>query len=191
MSEMQSALERALQRAERIGKLSAEEARQQKEAKYIPAGRAIAERFLEHGHTVVLAGQLDKLEEGGRSIAIRTAISVLIEGIDIDDRALTERALEGIKTLGAESMLDVFKEISEIFDQYATQKRLWYNEHFSEMTAAIRERLVSLGISGSAVGEINIGNDPQWIQKQAELRSEFNARLGKSKASLSYAVRIF
>jgi len=190
MSEMQSALERALQRAERIGKLSPEEARQQREAKYIPAGRAIAERFLEHGHTVVLADQLDKLEEGGRSIAIRTAISVLIEGIDIDDRALTDRALEGIKTLGAESMLDVFKEISEIFDQYAAQKKRWYDEHCSEMTAATRERLVSLGISGSAVSAINIGNDPQWVQKQAELRSEFNARLGELRASLSRAVNV-
>jgi len=191
MSEMQSALERALQRAERIGKLSPEEARQQKEAKYIPAGRTIVERFLEHGYTVVLADQLAKLEDEGRPIAIRAALLALIEDIDIDDRALMERALEGIRTLSAESVLDVSEEISGIFDQYATQKRLWYNEHFSEMTAATRERLVSLGISGSAVGEINIGNDPQWIQKQAELRSEFNARLGKSKASLSYAVRIF
>jgi len=191
MSEMQSALERALQRAERIGKLSPEEARQQKEAKYIPAGRTIVERFLEHGYTVVLADQLAKLEDEGRPIAIRAALLALIEDIDIDDRALMERALEGIRTLSAESVLDVSEEISGIFDQYATQKRLWYNEHFSEMTAATRERLVSLGISGSAVGEINIGNDPQWIQKQAELRSEFNARLGESKASLSHAVRIF
>lgn len=190
MSEMQSALERALQRAERIGKLSPEEARQQKEAKYIPAGRTIAERFLEHGHTVVLADQLAKLEDEGRPIAIGAALLALIGGIDIDDRALMERALEGFKTLSAESVFDVSKEISEIFNQHAAQKKRWYDEHCSEMTAATRERLISLGISGSAVGEINIGNDPQWIQKQAELRSEFNAQLGELKASLSRAVNV-
>ena len=54
MGEMKSAFEKALERAEKLGKLSPEEMRGRKEAEYAPIGRAIADRYLRHGHNEIL-----------------------------------------------------------------------------------------------------------------------------------------
>lgn len=189
MGEMKSALERALERAEQMGKLSPEEMRKQKETEYTPIGEAIAQRFLEHGYTSILVEQLDKLGCEGKAIATRSALSTLIAGIDIENKSLTERALEGINGLkGSELTSNLTEEIVGLFDQYARQKKLWYEDHSEELGESVKQRLSELGISGSAVGEINIANNDQWTKKSEEFRLEFSAKLSRLKESFAQAV---
>ncbi|NQT73427.1 MAG: hypothetical protein HQ553_11775 [Chloroflexi bacterium] len=185
MDEMKSALERALERADRMGKLSPEEMQRQNEAKYVPAGEAIAQRFFEHGQISILAEQLDKLENEGKSIATRSALATLISNIDLENKDLTEKALEGIIGLqGSKTVADVADEVMKLFGQHSWQKKLWYEENAEEAGKEIKERMASAGILGNAVAGINTENDEEWAKKADELRSEFDARLSKMKQAL-------
>lgn len=189
MDEMKSAFERALERAERMGKLSPEEMQQQNEARFVPAGESIAQRFFEHGHISILAEQLDKLESEGKAVATRSALSTLIGSIDLDNKDITERALEGINGLKGSDAIGKFSEdIVDLFGQYAWQKKLWYEENAEDAGKEIKERMASVGIFGNAVAGINIENDDDWYRKSDELRSEFNSRLNVIKKALEQAL---
>ena len=189
MEEMKSALERALERADRMGKLSPEEMQRQNEAKYVPAGEAIAQRFFEHGHISILAEQLDKLENEGKAIAARSALSTLIESIDLDNRDMTERALEGINGLERSDHIGrISEDMVDLFGQYAWQNKLWYEENAEDAGKEVKERMASAGIFGNAVAGINIENDEEWSRKSDELRSEFNSRLNELKKALGQAL---
>jgi len=54
VGEMKSAFEKAMEKAEKLGSLSPEEMRERKEAEYTTLGRAIAERYMGHGHKQLL-----------------------------------------------------------------------------------------------------------------------------------------
>ena len=185
MDEMKSAFERALERAERMGKLSPEEMQRQNEAKYVPAGEAIAQRFFEHGQISILAEQLDKLENEGKSIATRSALATLISSIDLENKDLAERALEGIIGLqGSKTVADVADEVMKFFGQHSWQKKLWYEENSEEMGKEAKERMATAGIDGNAIAGINIENNEEWAKKADEIRSEFDARLSEMKQAL-------
>ncbi|MFO8101455.1 MAG: hypothetical protein R6U37_04695 [Dehalococcoidia bacterium] len=185
MDEMKSALERALERAEGMGRLSPEEMQRQNEARYVPIGEAIAQRFLEHGYVSVMAEQLEKIEAEGKEIAVRAALSELVEGIDLEDNDLIERALSGIIGLrGASDAERVADEIKALRGQYAWQKKLLYEENSAEMGKGIKEWMSAAGISGSAVAGVNLAKDEAWGRKSDELRAEFFSRLQEMKREL-------
>ncbi len=189
MDEMKSALERALERADRMGKLSPEEMQRQNEARYIPAGEAIAQRFFEHGQISILAEQLDKLENDGKSIAIHSALDVLIKNVGLENRDITERALEGIIGLqGSKTIADVADGVMALFGQYVWQKKLLYEENSQSAGKEVKERMATTGISGSAIAGINLENNEEWAEKANELRSEFDARLHELKQALGQSL---
>lgn len=185
MEEMKSAMERALERAERMGKLSQEEMRQQQESRYVPIGEAIAQRFFEHGYTSILVEQLDKLDAAGKEIATRSALTTLINSIDIENKELTERAFDGIIGLrDSKDSVILGNHVMTLFGQYEWEKKLWYEENSEEIGKEVKEHLARSGISGSAVAEINIANDEEWARKSDELRAEFDSRLGEIRQEL-------
>ena len=189
MDEMKSAFERALERAERMGKLSPEEMQRQNDARYVPAGEAIVQRFFEHGRISILAEQLDKLESEGKAIAVRSALSILIGSIDLDNRDMTERALEGINGLERSDHIGrISEDMVDLFGQYAWQNKLWYEENAEDAGKEVKERMASVGILGNAVAGVNIENDEEWSRKSDELRSEFNSRLNELKKALGQAL---
>ena len=186
MDEMKSALERAMERADRMGTLSPEELQRQNEIKYMPAGEAIAQRFFAHGHTTIMAEQLERLGSEGKLIATRSALNTLINSIDLDNKELTEMALEGINGLHPDSkaISELLQEIMALFGRYAWQKKLWYEENSQEAGKEARNLITAAGISGNAIAEINLENNENWISKSDELRSEFDSILTEMKPSL-------
>jgi len=191
MDEIKSALDRALERADRFGKLTAEEMRQQNELKYKPIGEAIVQRFFEHGESSILVEQLNKLEEAGREIAFKSALTFLIETIDMENKELSECAIKGIFGLTSVDDLEAFiGEIRNIFGQYSWQKKLLYEENSDEIGKEIQERLEGAGISGSAIAEFNVGNDDAWNGKVQELRTEFEVRLSDRKRALKQLLKL-
>jgi len=189
MDEMKSALERALERADRMGRLSPEEMRLRKESEYTPIGKTIAERFREHGQTTILAEQLGRIAEEGREIATRSALSELIAHISLENNSITERSLKGLQQLrGSESMARLSEEIDKLSGQYAWQKKLLCEEHADETDRLIREHLSRSGISGSAISGVNLENNEEWSRKTKQLLSDFEARLARLKHALQEAV---
>ena len=180
MEEMKSAFERALERAEQMGKLSPGEMQRQNEAKYRPVGEAIAKRFFEHGYASILSEQLDMLGDEGKLIATQAALSELIGQISIEDRSTTERVLDGIFALGESDHLQrIAEDVMTLFGQYSWQKNLWYEENSEYISKEVEVRLAKMGISGNAIGDVNIENDDGWAVESGKLRTEYQARLGQ------------
>lgn len=188
MDELKSAYDRAMERAERVGKLSPEEMRERKEADYAPAGRAIAERYVEHGHEQLFKEEIGK--HGGEEGAIvkRAALASLIQAIDLTSYDTAERAMKGVLALAGggddqevngivESMAHLFKDFGEELQRkYVSDKESIENDE--------RELLHQLRISGSAVGGINLAASESWGRAYREFSAPFKKRLDGLKQSL-------
>jgi len=73
MGELKSAYERAMEKAEKLGQLSPEELRERKKAELAPIGRALADRYLSHGHTRVLSHDLERFGDEERDVIANAA----------------------------------------------------------------------------------------------------------------------
>lgn len=186
MSEMKSAFERALERAEKLGKLSPEEMRQQKEEEYTPVGRAVADRYLGHGRNAILEEEVGRYSGDEKAIVIQAALSRLVEAISLESDEKAERAIAGVLVLrGEEKIREIGERITGLLGEYREAKREKYEQEREHIERREREVLHQLRISGSAVGDINLKVGDEWARTSQKLLSQFNARLGDLKHELS------
>ena len=101
MGELKSAYERALERVEKLGALSPQELRETKDAEQSAIGRALAERYLEHGYERPLVEGLERYHGDDRGVVVKGALSRLVAEIEFDNGQATDRALQGIEALSA------------------------------------------------------------------------------------------
>lgn len=188
MDELKSAFDRAMERVEGMGKLSPEEMRERKEAEYTPVGRAVAERYLEHGHEQLFEEEVNKHsgEEGG--IVTRAALARLVEAIGLTSYETAERAMKGVLALAGEhaadevngiieSMAGLFKEFGEgLQDKYGSERERIEREE--------RGLLHQMRISGSAVGEINMATSEAWGVVYRDFSAPFKQKLEVLKQEL-------
>ncbi|MFC1944335.1 hypothetical protein ACFLX5_02420 [Chloroflexota bacterium] len=86
MGDLRSAWEIALERAERLGGISAEERRRQDEDRDSLVGKALAERYLAGEFDMhQLKAEVERHEEGRRRGVIGAVVSGLARAIEIGD----------------------------------------------------------------------------------------------------------
>lgn len=186
MSEMKSAFEKALEKAEKLGKLSAEEMRQQKEEEYTPVGRAIADRYLGHGHSSILEEELNRYGGDEKAIVVRTALSRLEEAISLESDEIAEKAIAGVLSLkGTDRIGEIGERLTALLQEYREAKQAKYEQEKEHVERREREVLHQLRISGSAVGDINLKTSKEWARTSQELLSQFDVRLDELKRELS------
>lgn len=186
MSEMKSALEKALEKAEKLGKLSPEEMRQRKEEEYTPIGRAIADRYLGHGHNPILEEEVNRYSGEEKAIVIRAALSRLEDAIGLESDEVAERAIAGILTFrGEEKFGEISERIRSLLGEYREVRRQKYEEQKEHIERREMELLHQLRISGSAVGDINLQTSEAWARISQELSSRFDERLEELKRELA------
>jgi hypothetical protein len=191
MSEMKSALERALERAEQMGKLSPQEMQAQKEAEYIPIGNGLSQRYLEHGHFDVLAEGIAKYggEEG--LIVKRAALKALVQSIELENGETTQRSLHAIIRLGIhKGIKETCQKIEGVIGQYRDKKQQRYEEERVTLEKSVRQSLHRMRISGTAVGGVNVQTGEAWRRIVSEIQSEFGTRISDLKRSLSEATKV-
>ncbi len=194
MSEMKSALEKALEKAEKLGKLSPEEVMERKEVEYAPIGRAIAERYLGHGHKQLLKEEVSRYSGDEQGIVSGAALSRLAEAIDLASDELTEKALVGVLTLkremrggekgGKGRIGEIIERIRSLLREFRDAQQQRYEGEKERIEKGGKELLHQLRISGSAVGAINLKASEAWGVISQELYSQFNERLGALKREL-------
>jgi hypothetical protein len=185
MGEMKSAFEKALEKAEKLGKLSPEEMRERREEEYAPIGRAIADRYLGHGHNGILEEEANRYSGDEKGIVIRAALWRLGEAMGLESDEVTERAMAGMLTLrGEEKIGEISERIRSLLREYREAKRQKYEEEKEDIERRERELLHQLRISGSAVGEINLRASEAWERISRELLSPFDERLNELKQEL-------
>ena len=185
MGELKSAYERAMEKAEKLGQLSPEELRERKKAELAPIGRALADRYLSHGHTRVLSHDLERFGDEERDVIANAALLRLGEAIEVADRNISQRAIDGVCIICEKGLVgDTVEDIQGLLDEYAQAEEQRFSQHKEQIERQERELLHQLRISGSAVGDINLEASEAWKRSSLELSSRFNERMETLKAKL-------
>ena len=180
MGELKSAWEIAQERASRLGKLSPEEERRQKEEECRQIGSAIAIRWLNNAEKSI---ELDKYPEEQKGLIKQAVLKHLIEAIELKNPNRLERIRQGIAMLypGANSAIE---QITQLAQEYEGAER----KRFNESEGKGGEILHQMRISGTAVGEINSKAVAEWQKDEAEWTQAFVSRLDNLKQELYSAL---
>jgi len=192
MGEIKSALEIAMEKAEKLGKATEEE---RLRWKYVPEGERLAARYIKEGCNLV--AELSQYQEEVKKYIIDGAEDILIRNINLpkDDLAKrnNRRAMDGVKALKSDkvSVENVYSKMRRIFNHYIEQgeqqRRQAYEALKAEFEAkvqqAIRQQL------GSLVSiKIDVERQPQfqeeWRKMQLRLDSQYVVLLDEYKQEL-------
>jgi hypothetical protein len=189
---MKSAFERAMERAEALGKASEEDLRQWK---YLPEGETLAARYLK-GEANLIA-ELSQYDDSARKYVIAGAKAILLRGIDLPRNEHTKlanrKAMEGIKALKKDNVLveNVYTKIRRLFNHYEKegeeQRRRAYEDlrmDFEQrMQKALQQRTGNLGTM-----RVNVEGQPQfreeWRKLLVQLDSQYYKLLDECKQEL-------
>jgi hypothetical protein len=182
MSELKSAWEIAQERANRLGKLSAEEKEQQERQGYRQIGQVLAQKWLDSPQQLDIAAELSRHEEKERDLIKQAIIENLVEAIEFTPtRGMNsvKRVIEAISSLRPE-LQPPTEEIGQLVQEYegAEQKIR------QELESNYRQTLHQLRISGTAVDAINIEADPKGQLALQKLAEAFTPRLNALKQAL-------
>jgi len=182
MGELKSAWEIAQEKANRLGKLSAEEKEQQERQRYRQIGQVLAQKWLDSSQKLNMTAELNKHGEKEREIIKQAVIEHLVEAIEFTTtRGINsvKRVIEAISSLGPEFQPQA-EEISQLVQEYEDAEQ----KIRQELESDYRETLHQLRISGTAVDAINIETNPQWQVARQGLVEAFTPRLNDLKRAL-------
>jgi hypothetical protein len=191
MGELKSAWEIAQEKASKLGKLSAEEKRQQMEQRCHQIGKAMAQTYLDHQEGQNITTQLSNYPEEEKRLIAQAIVGHLSEALSLRNPKITEnpqgfssvsrleKIIQGIATI-APKLQPVTSQISLLIQEYqqAGEKTR------QEIENKGRERLHQLRISGTAVGGINIEATLEWQEDWYKLAQPFEERLNELKQEL-------
>jgi len=182
MSELKSAWEVAQERANRLGKLSADEKEQRERESYRQAGQALARKWLDGSQRLDIVTELGRHDEKGRETIRQAIIEYLVEAVEFTAAKSVDMAkgiVDAIGSLKPESQPRT-EEISQLVQEYELAEQ----KIRQELESHYRETLHQLRISGTAVGSINMEDNPQWETARQGLVDSFAPRLSALKQAL-------
>jgi len=182
MSELKSAWEVAQERANKLGKLSAQEREQQERQRYRQIGQALAQKWLDSPQGPDIAAELSNQEEAGREVIKQAMIEHLVEAMEFATaRGINsvKKVIEAIGSLKPE-LLPRAEELGQLVQEYELAKQ----ETRQELEGHYRQALHQLRISGTAVDTVNIEDNPQWQLARQELIESLAPRLNALKQAL-------
>jgi hypothetical protein len=182
VGEIKSAWELAMEKVEKLGKLSPEELQRQKTEKFGSIGQGLAEKYLSGLTLRDLKLELDKHKGEERELVRAALAPKLIDAIELGDAERLLKVVEamlGLK-LKNEELEAVKDEIEGLFAEYreAEQKKR------REVETAARGVLHQLRISGSAIGSVNPEIVPEWKNELDKIAQPYRERLDGLKARL-------
>ena len=194
MGELKSAYERAMEKAGKLGKLSPDEMKKQEEERLLTVGRAIADKYLTHGHTQVFKDDVEKFRADEKDVVSRGARLGLVGSISFD-RGVTlealDRVADGLAALATgkpDAIEELIGMVKGLLEEMEAELDKTYSNEYGRLEGERRVLLQGLGISGSAVAGVNVEGSSAWEQIENELRSRYNAKLEPLKKKLSQAV---
>ena len=193
MGEIKSALEIAMEKAERLGKATDEE---RLRWKHVPEGEKLAARYIKQDCKLVV--ELSQYEENVKKYVIEGVANILIRNINLPSSDLAKRnnkrVMGGLKTAKSDkvSLENVYSKMRRIFDHYVEQgeqqRKQAYESLKAEFEAKVRQALQQQ--LGSFVGiKIDVERQPQfqeeWRKVQTQLDSQYLKLLDEYKQELS------
>jgi len=179
MGDIKSAWEIAQERANRLGRLSAEEQKQQKEQECRQIAAGIAQNYFDPSETQDIATILDKYSGEEKTLIELALVGLLTEAITFDSQSRAEKAARGMVALEPKAQPIVGRMIDLLTEYHQAGKRIR-----KEVESGAKEVLHQLRISGPAIGEINIEGNPQRQEDWQRLRAPLEQQLDAFKREL-------
>ena len=168
MGDMKSAREIAQERADRLGKLSREEQRKQKEQECRQIAQGIVRGYLDSPGEEDIVARLGKYRGEERELILTAAVGLLTDEITLDSETRAEKAARGMAALepGTQPVVGRMMDLLAEHRQAGERTR-------KEAEGRGKELLHQLRISGTAVGGISIETSPQ--RQRAALEQQLEA----------------
>jgi len=183
MGELKSAWEIAQEKADKLGKLSADEQRKQIEKRCASIGKALAAKYLDGRlEAQYLEIELNKYSMEDKDLISQTILGQMVEELELGKGPALERILEGISRMAKpDGAIESIASIKELLQEYR-QAELDNRNNIEETG---REVLRQLGISGTAIDQINSLAGTSWQQAVDEVVRPFKERLHRLKQELA------
>ena len=163
MGDIKSAWEIAMEKAEKLGKLSPEELKRQRRHELAPVGQALADRYLGGLGLWQLRVELDRYKGEERDLVTEALVSTLVQGIELGNNERLAKVIEGISGLKEDEKTEIGEikgQVERLFREYQEVEQ----KERQETEDSVRGILHQLRISGSAIGAINPKVMPEWQQ---------------------------
>jgi len=181
MGDMKSARDIAMEKAEKIERMTPEEFQKRKQEEIKLQGQGLATKYIDGVGVKELEDSLLKLEAAGNKGVVNAAISRLVEAIALQEETVTERCIEGIHPLiSDEETKGLMNQLTELLHQYSQAK----SKKLQEIDALGRNILHQRRISGSAIGSFNMKTNPEWKSMMEELEQPYQDKLDSLKQQL-------
>ena len=191
MGEIKSALEIAMEKAERLGKASKEELEREE---FYAQGRRAAARFLS-GEVKDLKGELGSVPPQGLKAAMEGAVDALVRNIllpkDEFQAGTAKKALQGIEALKGSTAKATCMRIGELLQLYGQTRRQYLEQmkaQFQGQLGGVKQAIAQQYGAQAAAG-IDVENLPEfqeaWSKFSSELDSQFEAQLAPLKEYLA------
>jgi hypothetical protein len=193
MTEMKSAWERAMERADKLGKLTEEELKQ---IDYIPRGNALAARYL-HEEKFDLDVELTKYKgQGIRQYVIQGVQEILMRNIQLphneQDKKNTLKAMAGIKLIKeSKNKLDpIYDRINNLLSYYEQARQQTFAQFKKNFESGIQETVKSMQQRPGAAGrnieaEIQVRFQEEWRRVSGDLDSQYEKALEDHKKEIA------
>jgi hypothetical protein len=178
---IKSALEIAMEKAQKLGDLSEDEKQRQKDEALVTVAEALAKRYLDGLPLNDIDMELAKHKGEEQGIARKHLLSHLVNYISIGQDSINEKILAAIVHILPES--ELIENIGDLLHECRIDMDKARQDNLGKLGAEKRSELEQKGISGSAV-EPAIETSSAWRQIEQELSSHYEQRLDEIKRNL-------
>jgi hypothetical protein len=175
---IKSALEIALEKAEKLGAPSEEERQEARREELAATGEALAKRYLNGLPLRDLEVELAKLPDNDAEVVRRHLKSHLLEAIDLESPGRNDKALAAIQHLFSEA--ETVRSIGDLLQEYAGAVESARAQNLPALESAKMEELRQRGISGSAI-EPSVESSPAWVRLRQQLSASYKAQIEEIK----------
>ncbi len=181
MGEIRSSWDIAREKADKLGGLSLEEQKKQREDRCFPIGRSLAQKYLTGYDIQRFKAEIRKYENEDKELIRQIALHQLVEWIDLKNGAILDGIGQGILDLA------VSKEVVKTVDRLRELLR-----EYQEAEKVERQKIDSAGmkilhrrrISGTAIKMINSRAVEEWQKRMNEVNHSFDEVLNGIKEQL-------
>jgi len=182
VGEIKSAWELAMEKVERLGKLSPEELKRQKEEKCGSIGHVLADKYLGGIGLWQLQVELDKYSAEEKELVKQALKARLVQSIELGNYERLICVIQGIIAVNSvnSAVSDVGERIEQLFDEYERDEE----KEVRQLEKSAGEVLHQLGISGSAIRTLDPKVLSRCQESLARLAQPYGERLEVLKKEL-------
>lgn len=182
---IKSAWEIAMERVERLGKMSPEELRKKNRQERMEKGLSLATKYLAGASLRDLLLDLDKHGSEEKDDIKDGIVSGLLAAVELSDPERAKRAADGIAGLaGIAEAEKAARDVEALLDEYVAVKKLKLESSREDLEREARRTLEREGIGGPAVAP-NLALSAFAAALTEDLSAQYSSRLEESRSRLA------